>query len=128
MARTNQTASQKLAAQITRDSSKQSYYTIRFLVDRSLVDDAYRAYAYFRWVDDILDAETGTQADRLTFIQRQQHLLESGYQREILDNLTPEEHILVDLISNDTEENSGLQSYLRNMMAVMAFDVDRRTA
>ena len=92
-------------------------------MDRNLVDDAYRAYAYFRWVDDILDAEPGTQAERMTFIQRQQYLLESGYRREILDNC-PEEHILVDLIQNDTEENSGLQSYLRNMMAVMAFDVD----
>ncbi len=46
-----------LAADITRAASKQTYYTIRFLVDRSLVEDAYRAYAYFRWVDDCLDQE-----------------------------------------------------------------------
>jgi phytoene/squalene synthetase len=37
-----------------------------------------------------------------------------------------EEQMLVDLIRNDTEKNSGLQSYLRNMMAVMAFDANRR--
>ena len=44
------------AASITKAASKQTYYTIRFLVDRDRVDDAYRAYGYFRWVDDVLDA------------------------------------------------------------------------
>ena len=33
--------------------------------------------------------------------------------------------MLVDLIHNDKEEQSGLQIYLRNMMAVMSFDVER---
>ena len=33
--------------------------------------------------------------------------------------------MLVDLIHNDGEKNSGLQIYLRNMMAVMSFDVVR---
>ena len=47
-----------LAASITQAASKQTYYTIRFLVDDWLVDDAYRAYAYFRWVDDWLDDGT----------------------------------------------------------------------
>ena len=46
-----------LAASITKAASQQTYYTIRFLADRELVPDAYRAYAYFRWVDDALDAE-----------------------------------------------------------------------
>ena len=44
------------ASSITKAASKQTYYTIRFLVDRERVEDAYRAYAYFRWVDDVLDA------------------------------------------------------------------------
>jgi phytoene/squalene synthetase len=34
--------------------------------------------------------------------------------------------MLVELIRSDTEKNSGLQTYLRNMMAVMAFDAERR--
>jgi phytoene/squalene synthetase len=44
-----------LAASITKAASKQTYYMIRFLVDRERVAEAYRAYAYFRWVDDFLD-------------------------------------------------------------------------
>ncbi len=41
-----------LAASITKAASRQTFYTVRLLADRDLLDDAYRAYAYFRWVDD----------------------------------------------------------------------------
>ena len=51
------TAQPTLASSITKAASKQTYYTIRFLVDRERVADAYRAYAYFRWVDDTLDSD-----------------------------------------------------------------------
>jgi len=115
-----------LAAAITRAASKQTCYTIRFLVDHDLVDEAYRAYAYFRWVDDWLDQETRPRAERLAFVKRQQAVVESGYRGEPLADLTPEECLLADLIQRDTEKNSGLQAYIHNMMAVMTFDADRR--
>lgn len=118
--------SQDLAAAVTRRSSTQTYYTIRFLVDRELVSDAYRAYAYFRWVDDCLDSETGTRADKWAFLQRQQSLLDACYQRNASSSLCREEQLLVDLVRHDTGEHSGLHAYLHNMMAVMAFDVERR--
>jgi len=115
-----------LAAAITRAASKQTYYTIRFLVDDGLVDDAYRAYAYFRWVDNWLDQATRPRTERLAFVKRQQALMEGCSRGEPLADLTPEECLLADLIQRDTEKNSGLQAYLHNMMAVMAFDADRR--
>jgi len=119
-------SSRSLAVDITRASSTQTYYTIRFLVDRELVPDAYRAYAYYRWVDDILDAGSGSQADKVAFLERQQSLLEACYRLQAPGDLDEHEQLLADLIANDGENNSGLQSYLRNMMAVMAFDVARR--
>ncbi len=115
-----------LAATITRAASKQTYYTIRFLVDDGLVDDAYRAYAYFRWVDDWLDQETRPRTERLAFVERQQALVDGCYRGDPLADLTPEEGLLANLIQRDTHKNSGLQAYIRNMMAVMAFDADRR--
>lgn len=138
-----------LAVNITQHASRQTYYTIRLLADRNRAADAYRAYAYFRWVDDVLDAEPGAgkgqhlpdsasvttwvpkpaaanQARRV-FLQRQQALLEKAYCGDSLCNLCPEEEMLSELVRNDTEQNSGLQCYLRNMMAVMAFDVARRS-
>jgi len=118
--------SQYLAADITRTASKQTYYTIRLLADRERIPDAYRAYAYFRWVDDGLDAETGAQSERVAFLQHQQGLLDACYRGQAPDCACAEEQMLVDLAANDTEKDSGLRSYLYNMMGVMAFDVARR--
>lgn len=55
---------QSLASLITKYASSQTYYTIRFLADRDRTEDAYRAYAYFRWVDDILDADILSDVQR----------------------------------------------------------------
>jgi phytoene/squalene synthetase len=115
-----------LASSITLAASKQTYYTIRFLVDKNLVDDAFRAYAYFRWLDDHLDQQALTRVERLEFVKRQQTLMDAGYRGDSLPNLTSEEHMLLDLIQRDIENNSGLHAYIRNMMAVMVFDAERR--
>jgi phytoene/squalene synthetase len=123
-----------LAASITKAASKQTYYTIRLLADRERVADAFRAYAYFRWVDDSLDAEAGSRSvvsevetsERSDFVNRQKLFLEECYRGESPRDVNPEEKMLVELIRSDAEKNSGLQSYLRNMMAVMAFDAGRR--
>ena len=115
-----------LAAAITKLASKQTYYTIRLFVDRERVADAYRAYGYFRWVDDVIDAESGLMSEKIAFADRQKSLLESCYYGKTPDDLCPEEWMLVDLVHNDTEKNSGLQMYLCNMMDVMLFDAKRR--
>jgi phytoene/squalene synthetase len=135
----NTTSSQSLAPPITKAASKQTYYTIRFLADHERMADAYRAYAYFRWVDDTLDdpalsgasgASCATSAveaqERVNFLERQKSLLEKCYQGESIRDATLEEQMLIELVRQDRERNSGLQSYLRNMMQVMDFDASRR--
>jgi phytoene/squalene synthetase len=114
------------ASSITKAASKQTYYTIRFLADHERIDDAYRAYGYFRWVDDILDADSSSGSERRAFLERQKSLLEGCYQGASLRDATIQEKMLVDLVQRDHEKNSGLQSYLRNMMLVMDFDASRR--
>ena len=114
------------ASSITKAASKQTYYTIRFLVDRERVDDAYRAYGYFRWVDDVIDADSGSRLARRAFVERQESLLEKCYQGEEPLDANLEEKMLIQLVQRDHEKNSGLQSYLRDMMQVMDFDARRR--
>lgn len=115
-----------LPMRITRAASAQAYYTVRFLADRDRTRDAYCAYAYFRWVDDCLDQRISERSERLAFVARQQALVERGYRGEWPSDLTAEERMLATLIQTDDEANSGLQSYIRNMMAVMTFDANRR--
>lgn len=129
--------SASLATAITKAASKQTYYTIRFLVDRSRVEDAYRAYAYFRWVDDILDAEvpagpvsaTGGETarrQRERFLDRQRSLLDDCLRGETPGDVDPHEAMLVELARHGLAADSGLETYLRHMMQVMEFDVRRR--
>jgi hypothetical protein len=119
-------SSRALAATITRTASKQTYYTVRILADTGLADDAYRAYAYFRWVDDWLDQGQRPRNERLAFVKRQQALIVSCAHNNSPADLAPEERLLADLIQHDAGQNSGLHAYIHNMMAVMAFDADRR--
>jgi phytoene/squalene synthetase len=114
------------ASSITKAASKQTYYTIRFLVDRDRVDNAYRAYAYFRWVDDTLDSASGSPLERSVFLKRQESLLEKCYRGEMPRDANIQENMLVELVRGDHEKTSGLQLYLRNMMQVMDFDARRR--
>ena len=115
-----------LASAITQAASKQTYYTIRFLVDRERVEDAYRAYAYFRWVDDVLDTDAGSRPERMAFLKRQKDLLDQCYRGEPQRDTNAQESLLVELVQQNPDPNSGLQAYLRNMMQVMDFDTRRR--
>jgi phytoene/squalene synthetase len=45
---------------------------------------------------------------------------------ELAFDLLPQEEMLAALIRSDPEENSGLQTYIRNMMEVMTFDGHRQ--
>ena len=115
-----------IAAGITKAASKQTYYTIRFLADHDRVADAYRAYAYFRWVDDVLDGAANSRGERSDFIQRQKSLLVRCHRNESIRDANTQEQMLVELVEGDSEKDSGLQSYVRNMMEVMSFDAERR--
>ena len=116
----------KLAASITKAASKQTYYTIRFLADHERIQDAYSAYAYFRWVDDVLDERLSNSSQRLAFVERQQALVNSEGDRDWSRHLTVEEQMVVRLIHRNPNPESGLRAYIQNMMAVMTFDANRR--
>jgi len=120
------TAGDSLAESITRKASTQTYYTIRLLTDRPLVGGAYRAYAYFRWVDDILDLKLQSKEERHAFLRRQQMIVDRSYRGEWPGNLRPEEELVADLIACDTNAESGLHACINQMMAVMAFDAGRK--
>jgi len=124
-------ASAQLAASITQEASLQTYLTIRYLADPGLADDAYRAYAYFRWVDDMLDESLVDLESRLVFLARQQALIAQCYRGQTQDDLCLEEQMAADLIAGDRTSPdwtgiSGLRTYIEQMMAVMAFDAKRK--
>ena len=118
-------ASSDMARAITWKGSKQTYFTGRLVIDRDLVDDFYRAYAYFRWIDDIIDVVSTSDEERRDFISRQKELIDKLYNHDKLADLVAEEEILTDLIGNDRWEHSGLRSFICNMFAIIEFDAYR---
>ena len=120
----NHTAS--LAASITKTGSRQTYYTFRLLSDHDRLEDSYRAYAYFRWLDDCFDEGGLPKAERSRLLKRQQSILKACYRGETVGDVNQEEGMLVDLVQKDPDQHSGLHAYLHNMMAVLAFDAERR--
>jgi phytoene/squalene synthetase len=115
-----------LAQAITYSSSKQTYYTARFWVDRDLVDDFFRAYAYCRWADDVIDISSASDKERTSFIERQQEIITRCYRNERVESLSPEEQIVAELIRNDRFEKSGLQSFIRSILDIIEFDAKRK--
>lgn len=116
-----------LAQSITRVSSKQTYYTARIMVDRDKRYDFFRAYAYFRWADDVIDVYSRSDEERISFIKRQKAIIDALYGHEEFSDLTPEEQMVAELIRSDRQEGSGLQSFIRNMLAIIEFDAHRRS-
>ncbi len=116
----------QLAHSITRKSSKQSYYTACFLADKALADDCLKAYAYFRWADDVVDEFSSSQSERMAFVARQKQLITDLYGMRLVAGLSPEEAMIADLIQNDKCENSGLKSFIHNFFAIIEFDAQRK--
>ena len=114
------------ARAVTRAGSFPTFLIIRWLADADLADDAFRAYAYFRWVDDMVDGGELSAPDRKAFVARQQDLLARGLRRAPVVTTQAEEQLLADLVRGERTRHPGLRSYLIHMMAVMDFDVQRR--
>lgn len=119
-------ATSSLAAEITFNASRQTAWTIQALVPRARRDDAFRAYAYFRWLDDILDGEGLSQTERKAFLRSQIELLHRCRRRPPSSTTCREEWMLVELTQGRLRNDPGLWIYLQDMMAVMAFDAQRR--
>ena len=119
-------ATATLARSITQTSSKQSYYIVRLMVDKILRADCFRAYGYFRWVDDVIDEISQTPEERISFIKRQKGLVNHLYDSERPEDLMPEEEIIADLVNHNQSENSGLRSFIKNFLDILEFDANRK--
>jgi phytoene/squalene synthetase len=120
---TKHQASARLARRITLGASKQSYLIAGLLASSRRRNDCYRAYAYFRWVDDVVDEVSQTRSDRIGFVRRQRSLVNRLLRDRPLPHLTPEERMLADLMRNRTV---GLDRYIDHFLAIIEFDAERK--
>ena len=116
----------KLAEKITKDSSGQTYWTIKFMVDRDRQQDSFKAYAYLRWIDDQIDEKLKTEAECVQFMKRQKQIVQAAYQGSRLPKLVNEEQMVVELIVKNRTNNPRLKSFVVNFVEVIDFDAGRK--
>ncbi len=116
----------ELARLITRNGSKQTYFTARLMVDKELVDDFLSAYAYFRWVDDVIDIHARSNQERIAFMERQKTIIDGLFNDETFKDLSDEEMIIAELIQHRSPDDEGLGSFIRNMLSIIDFDAHRK--
>lgn len=114
----------------------QSYLTIRWLADRAYRADAFALYAYFRWLDDMVDERLTDRDERLTLVARQRDLLAQvatgmTSRGAASSDLATEEGLLVGLARSALADRpggdgGGLLLSLGSMLDVMEFDARRR--
>lgn len=115
----------------------QSYLTIRWLADPRYRADAFAIYAWFRWLDDMVDEGLPDAGARLAFVARQRRLLALAADGAPLPDardgtwapVTPEEGLLVRLGAAGAAlgaDGEPLLGSLRAMLDVMELDVRRR--
>ena len=120
------------ASTVTRRASMQSYLTIRTLADRAYRQDAFALYAYFRWLDDEVDENLPTTAERMALVSRERRLLAraDGNGPSPWAVASPRERLLVGLLRTPAgavrTDAAGARLSVGSMLDVMAFDADRR--
>jgi phytoene/squalene synthetase len=114
-----------LARNITYKNSRETYFIIKLLVDKPLINDAYKAYAYFRWMDDMADDVITDSTERLKFVARQKKLINNAYNGIFIKTKFPEEELILNLIKYNSQKKSLLHSYVVNFYSIIAFDAKR---
>lgn len=115
-----------IARLITRNSSWQTYITIWLLVRPTERENAYRGYAYFRWLDDQVDDCLTTKQERISFIRKQKMLIQDTYAGHPSSTNNIHENLIIELIKSDTHNPSGLTSFIKNFFWVIEFDAERK--
>lgn len=74
----------------------------------------------------MIDVSSKSSEERIAFINRQKQLIIELYRGDCPDYLSPEEDLLVKLVSQDRRENTGLHSFIHNFIALLEFDARRK--
>ena len=124
------------AAVITRQASMQSYLTVQLLADRAYRSDAFALYAYFRWLDDMVDEVLDGEQERCSFVSRQRELLAAAAAGSPCLDVSPDEALLVGLVDparprpggrrEGDDQRDALLLSMTSMFDVMEFDARRR--
>lgn len=118
-----------VACEVTRTCNPTAYRLARLFFNRSMLPVYCLGYAYFRWLDDLVDAPNALNNLVRTMLDRQRDIISAMYEYEtqsIYLALNIYEQMLVELISYDRTNGQSLQTYITDMLGLLEFDAKRR--
>lgn len=116
----------KTARSITWKASRQAYLTARLFVDRRKVNDFYLAFAYFRWLDDVVDDPKVDEEKRLTFIQQQVDMVAGLFEDQEPEHPSQYEAMIIEFVRSGKGTSKRLKPFVDEMLATIEFDARRR--
>jgi len=114
------------AEQITQKESATLYYLAKLLFNWGTLPIFCLVYAYFRWLDDVLDAPHQSNLTMREIISRQTELLANLYQSRDVSLQNQAEEMLQLAIEYDVAHKNYLQNYIMEMFHALEFDAHRR--
>jgi phytoene/squalene synthetase len=118
-----------LAQTITKNESHTTYRLAQLLFNRGALPIFCLGYAYFRWLDDLIDAPSASSRTIESALKKQKELIAFLYQGQPppeLCHLNPYELMLHNLIEHDKTKGGDLRDYLMDMFSALEFDTQRR--
>jgi phytoene/squalene synthetase len=118
----------RLAQKRVCQSNPTVFNLSRLLYDRRSFSYFLLGYAYFRWLDDCIDAPGASSEAIQAVIARQRDLLNSLYQGKKSSMSVREdyEEMLVQILRYDCSHNYLLRTFVMDMFAALEFDARRR--
>jgi len=118
-----------VAQRITQKESSTAYRLSKFLFNRGTSAIFCLGYAYFRWLDDLVDALDATKEVIQAIVEKQKTLIGKLYSNNIRINvyeLNIYEQMLYYLVKHDITNDCYLHNYFMNMFHAIEFDSQRR--
>ncbi len=114
------------AESITRKSTHFGYLLCKTFFKAETTLPLFQAYAYFRWLDDLVDQSNDSKESLASFMIRQKNLVTSWYNDESPQVSNLYETFIRETISHDKANELQLHSMIENFIEAIAWDVSRR--
>lgn len=117
---------QLVARQRVKASNLTAYILVRLFTRADRNDYLCMAYAYFRWIDDIVDSPTTSDEEKEQFIERQRRFLANLYDGLVFqDSRTLEEQFAQCFVAYDRKMGCILKDDVLGMLSVLKHDLER---
>jgi phytoene/squalene synthetase len=120
---------QIVARQRAKASNLTAYLLVRLFTKADRRDYLFLIYAYFRWIDDMVDSPGTSKEEKERFIEQQRGFLANLYDGQAcLETCTLEEQFAQWFVAYDREIGFLLKDDVLGMFSVLKHDLDRDRA